>query len=122
MARPSYEPNKKDRDFVEALSIAGCFNQDQIAAFVGLSIPTLRKYYAKELEVKDASVIALATSVIVSLLKDKDSRVRMATAMFVMKTRARWRETGEAPDAGDDLPEFEVSEHVPERIAKKEQS
>jgi DNA-binding XRE family transcriptional regulator len=87
----SYVPNDTDRRFVTDLAILGV-PQDEIAKSIGISKPTMAKYYRDELD--RATMVANA--------KVMNNLYRMATgegkeaaiaAMFWLKTRAKWRET-----------------------------
>lgn len=114
MARPEFEPTKDQRETVELLSIAGCFTHADIAKHLKISEPTLRKHFANELEGALRGLLKVATGNLRSLLRSEDEKIKMTTTFFVLKTRAKWKETGEAETA-EPLPTPEL---VPNNAAK----
>jgi len=51
--RPPYEPSERDRNKVKLLLALGWVNQ-RIANALGVSLPTLKRYFRAELKVRDA--------------------------------------------------------------------
>lgn len=93
--RPKYEPTAKDRRQVATMSGLG-LRHWEIAQVVGISLPTLRKHFAAELE----------TGRIKATLKVAASLYRMATnrdkpsasaAIFWLRARADWSVPQHAP-------------------------
>ena len=91
--RPSYEPTEKDRAQVRMMSGMGIRDYD-IAKVIGVSGPTLRKYFADEL---DLGHIEANARVAQSLFKQATSpdKPNVAAAIFWLKCRAQWREQDE---------------------------
>ncbi len=91
MATPAYEPDDKSRRMVEQMSAYG-IPQDDIAAVLGITSRTLRKYYRVELDTATAKANAkVAESLYRKATGDGASSV--TAAIFWLKTRARWSET-----------------------------
>ena len=84
----TYKANDRDRAQVKALSGFG-LDQDQISSVIGISRPTLRKYYRKEL---DAGVVLANAKVAESLFKQAtdQNKPNVVAAIFWMKARAGW--------------------------------
>ncbi len=93
--RPAHEPTDKERKQVAALAGLGIRMED-IALVMGLSPPTLRKYYSHELEV---GLITANAKVAESVFKQATdpARPNIAAAIFWLKCRAGWREGGGVP-------------------------
>src|SRR5262245_19875435 len=107
--RPPYEPNEKDRRAVETMTIAG-IAQEGIARAIGISVDTMVKYYREEI---DTAVDKANTQVAGSLFKKaiSDEHPQSATAaIFWLKTRAGWRETGglDVTSGGEKLAGFNM--------------
>ena len=93
MARPRFKPNAEHRKMVEAMSGYG-MTEEQIAILVGLSgidPKTLRKYFRQELSRGQAQAMAKLTQTAYQMAT-VDKNVSMA--IFLLKTRGGWRETG----------------------------
>ncbi len=90
--RPAFDPTDKQRKEVEAYAGVGVA-QDQIASIIGISAPTLRKYFAEELE----RGAAKATASIAKRLYDKAMAGDTPSLIFWMKVRAGWREKPDLP-------------------------
>lgn len=88
--RPAYQPTEKDRAQVRMLSGMGVPDYD-IAKVMQISAPTLRKYFAHELEVGHIEANAQVAR---SLYKQATDPVKpnVTAAIFWLKTRARWTE------------------------------
>jgi hypothetical protein len=96
--RPVYEPTPADRATVKNLAAVGGITHAEIARCVGthgISEPTLRKHFRRELDVSLNEVKALAMSGLVRGLKKGDAWA----VVFLLKTRAGWRETP-VPESG----------------------
>lgn len=108
--RPAYEPDDKDRAQVSMLAAMGIPDFD-IAKVMQLSGPTLRKYFAHELEIGH---IHASAKVAQSLYKQATDHARpsVAAAIFWLKCRAGWKED-QAPDGKKALVEqaARVAEH-----------
>lgn len=103
--RPPFQPTARDRVQVEMLSGMGVPDYD-IAKVMGISGPTLRKYFAHELEVGHVKATAKVAE---SLFKMATSgeKSSVAAAIFWLKCRAGWKEDGDR-----DLPKREQLEHA----------
>lgn len=101
--REPHEPTALSRNAVEMLVAAGV-PQDQIAATVGCSGKTLRKHYREEIDRGLPKFILDAVNRLHSVMtKSKNERNALIAAMFALKTRARWTETG-GQDEGQPAP------------------
>jgi hypothetical protein len=98
MPRKAHEPTDKTRSEVTALASFG-LPQEDIAAYIGISHVTLRKYYAEQLKVSSIKANAQVGKYLFSLASGQalsngathgDCK---AAAMFWAKTRMGWRET-----------------------------
>jgi hypothetical protein len=95
--QPPYEPTPADRATVKNLVVCG-YPHEQIAACIGqrgISEPTLRKHFRRELDTSKSEVDAFATMTIIELMK----RGNLGAACFYLKCRAGWRE--KPPDDGN---------------------
>lgn len=94
MGRPPYEPTEKDRAQVSLLAAMGIPDYD-IAKVMQLSGPTLRKYFAHELEVGHIQANAKVAQ---SLFKQATDQTKpsVAAAIFWLKCRAGWKEDQDA--------------------------
>lgn len=88
--RPAYEPTDKDRAQVSLLAAMGIPDYD-IAKVMQLSGPTLRKYFAHELDVGHVQANAKVAQ---SLFKQATDQTKpsVAAAIFWLKCRAGWKE------------------------------
>jgi hypothetical protein len=85
--RPRYEPNEKDRKIAEGMTACG-IDQDGVIGVLGISKPTLRKYYRRELETALAKANAQVGGKLFALAMGGN----VAAAIFWMKARAGWSE------------------------------
>jgi hypothetical protein len=86
-----HEPTTAMRKQVEALAAYG-IPQEDICNVVGVSKPTLHKYYRDEL---DTAIAKANARVAESLFKKAtgDGTAAVTAAIFWLKTRAGWKET-----------------------------
>lgn len=91
-----FEPTPQDRALVETLAGYGV-PQEGIAKLVKISIPTLTKHFAEELEV---GVLKANLAVAGNLFRmaTGDGKGAAVSAFFWLKTRARWKETPQEVD------------------------
>lgn len=96
--RPPYEPTKKDREMVLAMSGYGIPDYE-IARVLGVSPPTMRKYF--DLELATGHVQANA-KVAQTLYKKAtgDSPGSVVAAIFWLKCRAGWNDRPGEEDLG----------------------
>ena len=97
MSTPLHKPTDETRAEVAALASFGV-TQEDIGAYIGISKPTLAKYYAEELSVSAIKANATVGKYLFSLASGQEIAKGAthgdckAAAMFWMKTRAGWRE------------------------------
>jgi hypothetical protein len=91
MPRKPHDANKATRKQVEAMAGYGV-PQEDICKVVGVSLPTLHKYYREEL---DTGSVKANAAVAQSLYKKAtgDGTQSVTAAIFWLKTRAGWKET-----------------------------
>jgi len=101
MPNKSHKPTDQTKSEVAALSSFG-IPQEDIAAYIGISHPTLRKHYSEELKVSSIKANAAVGKYLYRLasgmaLKDPQNPASHSecsrSAMFWAKTRMGWRET-----------------------------
>ena len=86
MGAPHYKPNELDRQLVKDAMASG-LTQDDAAMVLGVSTPTLVKYYQQEISsARAAMVTAIGGTLMTSALKGN-----LAAQMFYLKTQGRWR-------------------------------
>ena len=89
MTKP-HEPNEKDRKAVETMASHGISELD-IAQVIGISAPTLRKWYPHELDTGHIK----ANSMVAQSLYQKalgNGNGAVAACIFWLKVRAHWVE------------------------------
>jgi hypothetical protein len=107
MPRQAHQPTDQTRGEVSALASFGV-PQEDIAAYIGISHPTLRKYYADELKVSSIKANATVGKYLFSLAsgqavaKGATHGDCKAAAMFWAKTRMGWRETQNLNHSSED--------------------
>lgn len=82
-----FEPSSEQRYTVEVMAGIG-IQQEQIAAALGISAPTLRKHFAEELAIGKTRIV---TKVAESLVRQALAG-NMSAAMFFLKCQAGWRD------------------------------
>jgi hypothetical protein len=95
MSRP-HEPNELSRQRVKDLSAFG-IRQESIAKMVGVSVPTLEKYYRDEL---DTGLDEANAQVANTLFQMAISGQSPSSTFFWLKTRGGWRETDKSDNNG----------------------
>ncbi len=96
--QPKYEPTPADRATVQNLAALGAPHKE-IAMCIGqrgVSEPTLRKHFRRELDKSLTEVKALAMSQVVAAMK----RGEAWAICFFLKCRGGWRETMEGTAGG----------------------
>ena len=110
MPNKSHQPTDKTRSEVSALASFGIPQMD-IAAYIGVSHPTLRKHYDHELKVSYIKANAAVGDYLYRLasgmaLKDPENPASHSecsrSAMFWAKTRMQWRETNHVDHTSSD--------------------
>ncbi|MFC4669466.1 hypothetical protein ACFO5X_12965 [Seohaeicola nanhaiensis] len=105
--------------------------QDKIAVIIGISAPTMRKYYREVINVADAKALSVLAKFLFSAATGEALRTGathadcIQSAMFWMKTRAGWKETSAhehtGPNGQDLHPpksEFETARRVAFLLAR----
>ena len=100
MPRAPHEPTPEARKQVEAMTAYGV-PQEDICKVIGVSVPTLMKYYREEL---DTGAVKANAAVAQSLYKKAtgDGKQSVTAAIFWLKTRAGWKETVVNEHTGED--------------------
>lgn len=89
MANPAHKPTKETRQKVRDLLMAG-LTQERVAKHIGVSVPTLEKYYSREIETASETAVAAVAKTAYDMAISGESP---AMTMFYLKTRGGWRET-----------------------------
>lgn len=95
--RPPYAPSDKDRKMVEALCGFG-IPAEKIAHVLGVSLPTVHKYFAAELERGAATVEAKLVGNLLRLSNGNDGTALKAT-IFALTTRFGYSQYAPLPVA-----------------------
>lgn len=110
MPAKAHEPTDQTRSEVAALASFG-IPQEDIASYIGISHPTLRKHYSEELKVSSIKANAAVGEYLYRLasgmaLKDPENPASHSecsrSAMFWAKTRMGWRETAHLDHTSSD--------------------
>lgn len=96
--RPAHEPTEKNRIIVRVMT-AGGLDQIAIAGVLGISKPTLRKWYRKEIATAANEAHAQVSA---SLYKMAVSGKHVAAAIWWEKTRRGMSETQRVEQTGPD--------------------
>lgn len=67
--------------------------QIEIAAIVEVSLPTLRKYFFREIETATAKANAKVAETLFNIATKGEGKERVTACIFWLKTRAGWRDT-----------------------------
>ena len=86
--RPPHKPTDATRQAIQLHAMVGT-RHDILCEIMDVSLPTLYKYYKKELD----TARDMANATIAGSLYKKALSGDTASMIFWMKTRARWRET-----------------------------
>jgi hypothetical protein len=105
MGRPPYVPSEKDRHQVKTLAAMHIPDYD-IAKVMGLSGPTLRKYFFEELERAHIEANARVAQSLFQQATNKE-KPNVSAAIFWLKCKGGWRE-----DGGESIGKKEMREAV----------
>ena len=114
MGRKEFEVTDELKETVKKMSAVGT-RQDDIATYLGISTPTLRKHF--ELELKTAAIKANVS--VAGKLYEQCMGGNTTAIIFWLKTRAKWRETDEDKDDKDPPPlaiNFSVSPDIGDTV------
>ena len=123
MASSKHHPTEATRAKVEALAAYG-ITLESISREIGVSVPTLRKYYRDELAHATQRLVAKVANELYNLAiyppplrdrqgaiiydapglpaKDTHNEVRRSALMFLAKTRGHWRDSSPVVAVGDE--------------------
>jgi hypothetical protein len=93
--RPPHQPDPASRRLVEHHAAIGTLHQT-IAKLLQISLNTMKKFYAEELELG----LARANAVVSGTLFTEAKKGNITAAIFWMKTRGGWRETNKIEHSG----------------------
>ena len=91
-----HKPTDESRAEAELLSGYGVLQED-IAALLSISVPTLLKYYRKELDAGKAKANAAVGKTLFQKATDGD----IAAAIWWSKSQMRWKETTKVEHSGE---------------------
>lgn len=95
--RPEHIPGDKDRLTVKVM-VAGGIEQVHIAGVIGISRPTLRKWYKRELAVGATEINGLVVAEHIKRIRAGDFKA----IEWWEKSRMGWRETTTVENVGKD--------------------
>jgi DNA-binding CsgD family transcriptional regulator len=111
--RPEHEPTPHQRAQVKMLAAMAC-SIAEIALFLRLSEPTIRKHYADDVQLGKIEAKSKVAAALYKAATDS-AKPNVVAAIFWLKTQAGWRE-----DAGLPLtPPARPAAPAPEPIGKK---
>lgn len=88
---PAYVVEEIARHKVKMFCFLG-YEQEKIAALMGISVDTLYKYFRSELDTGQAEMLSDVASNLYNIARG-DSKGAVTAAIFILKARARWRDT-----------------------------
>lgn len=99
----AHEPTSATRQLVQVYCFTG-LPQAKIASHLGISVPTLVKYYREELDHGKEKMLAKVSSTIFAIAtQNRDLKASLTASIFILKTQAGWVEGGKGKGAEDDL-------------------
>ena len=96
MGRKPFEPTEAQRRQVKAMAAYGIPDYD-IAKVIGVSPPTMRKYFFEELDVGHVTATAKVAETLFKMATNADHPKAAICAMFWLKCRSGWKEFPDAP-------------------------
>ena len=97
--RIGHIPTDESRRQVLEMAALG-MTQEQIGLVMDLADRTLRRRYRRELDIGGVEMLMKVSRNLHEIAMDRDDPRSAAAAMFVMKTRAGWRETNRTEVTG----------------------
>lgn len=88
--KPPHNPTDAERHRVKTMTGMGIV-QDDICEIIGISKPTLRKYYRHEIDTGSAEANAAVAQSLFKQATNKD-KPNVVAAIFWLKARAGWRD------------------------------
>ncbi len=95
VGRKPFKPTARDREQVRQLVVAG-ISQDIICNVIGVSKPTLSKYFRKEIDMGNADACAKVAQSLYDMATNPE-KPNVTAAIFFLKARAGWRDQDVAP-------------------------
>jgi len=89
--RPTHTPTQHDRNQVVMCCEMG-MTLEQIADFMEISIPTLRKHYPRELEYRAAEMKMRVMTNMYNIACDPSHKQSVTAGMFILRTQAGWND------------------------------
>src|SRR5690349_7090011 len=99
--RPPYQPSERDRQTVEIMTAAG-IDQPSIGLCLGISHPTLRKHFKRELATAAQRANAKVAASLFQKATSPDHPGAVTAAIWWSKTRMGWKETQVNEHTGKD--------------------
>lgn len=96
---PAHVATAKDRVLVQ-MGIAIGYTHEQIARLIGVSRPTLTKYYAAEIERGGDEINLAIASNLASIAKDRNHKSSVTAAIYWTKARMGWTDQPAVEDPG----------------------
>lgn len=96
VGRPPFVPQDQDRRTVTALAACGV-PPDQICVVIGISEPTLRKYFSQELETAWIIANGRVAKTLLDVALSGKGKEAVTACIFWLKCRAGWTEAGNQP-------------------------
>lgn len=117
--QPPHEPTEQNRKTVKMMIAAG-LKQAQVCSVLDISEPTLRKYYAREIEAAEPEVFAMiGQSLIFQAIggPDRDwTKAIPAAGIFIAKTRMGWKEPPQDVNLRGAVGTYDLSKLDDERL------
>lgn len=111
-----HKPSEKTRNEVRTLAGFGARDED-IATYLGITRPTLYKYYKDELKLGSVQANAAIAETLYRIAKAGNP----SACMFWLKTRAGWRETQKVELSGDSEHPVEIKHNYDlSKLSKEE--
>lgn len=88
--RPRYQPSEHDRRQVRTMTGMG-LTHNEISAVMGITAPTLRRYFRRELDVGQIEANAQVAASLYRQATDK-AKPNVVAAIFWLKCRGGWRD------------------------------
>lgn len=108
--RPRYQPSEHDRRQVRTMTGMG-LTHAEISAVIGITAPTLRRYFRHELDVGQIEANAQVAASLYRQATDK-AKPNVVAAIFWLKCRAQWRDHDAAVANGKKEQQAEEAQRI----------
>jgi hypothetical protein len=99
----AFAPSDDQRRQVELMVSLGSVSQEEVAEIIGVSLPTFKKHFAKEIRLGKAKCDTAVGANIIRIASDKkNGKGTVQAAIFYAKTRMGWKETTRNEHTGAD--------------------